>query len=113
MMENKVAIVMTLIFGITTLIVGTIIAFTLVSNVASIEGDVSGYTPTSTTQSLLTSSSATLSPVGEGITSSSATHKNQTWLEFDGVEDYVGIQDNNLVDLNFSNGSYTTVSRFR
>ena len=46
-------------------------------------------TTESSTQSLLTSSTSTLSPIGQGISSSSVTGKNQTWLEFDGDDDYV------------------------
>lgn len=66
---------------------------------------------TSSTQSLLTSSTATLTPIGEGITSSSATHKNKTWLEFDGQSDYVVISDSDILDMgNFT--SFTLIAKF-
>ncbi len=45
----------------------------------------------STSQSILANSSATLSPIGEGITSSSGLSANQTWLEFDGDDDEVDL----------------------
>jgi len=78
-------IIIGLIMGITALIIGTIIAFVLISNVADIEVDVTGLDYISSSQSILAESTATLSPIGEGITSNSLTSKNQTWLEFDGV----------------------------
>jgi len=46
---------------------------------------------TSSTQTILTSSTDTLSPVGNGITSSEVNANNLTWLEFDGINDYVRI----------------------
>jgi len=42
----------------------------------------------SSTQFILSESTATLTSIGEGITSSLFTSKNQTWLEFDGDDDY-------------------------
>jgi len=55
---------------------------------------------TSTTQNILSdnSTSTTLTPIGEGITSSSFTSKNQTWLEFDGVNDSIQI-DSLVTDI--------------
>jgi len=44
----------------------------------------------------------TLSPVEEGISSSSAQTYNQTWLDFDGVNDYVNGSDIGLAGQNIS-----------
>ena len=50
-------------------------------------------------QTILSASTETLSPIGEGVTTSSASVYNQTWLEFDGVDDIVHIDES----TNFSN----------
>lgn len=47
------------------------------------------------------STSTTLSPSGEGVTSLSATRHNQTWLEFDGVNDYVFIPDDSYKTISY------------
>ncbi len=43
----------------------------------------------SSSQTILSESTGTLSPIGSGITSSEVKANNDTWLEFDGVDDYV------------------------
>ena len=60
----------------------------------------------SSTQSLLTSSTATLTPVGEGISSSSVTGKNNSWINFSGGY----VEYGNPSILNFSDGQDFTVS---
>jgi hypothetical protein len=84
--DNKVKLILGLVFGVAMLIVAVIIGFLLVQNVAEIE--VSDHAGTQTeTYSPSTSLTNTLSPSGEGITSFTAQTYNQTWLDFDGVDD--------------------------
>lgn len=58
----------------------------------------------SSNDTILTQSTVTLSPIGEGITSSSATANNNTWLNFDGVNDFVTSVTNMSENLS---GGYT------
>jgi len=87
MANTQKLIVSILIIGV-TLIIGIFIFATMGTEVFS-EDEVNG-----SSQSILSNNGTTiaLSPVGEGITSSSATKKNQTWLNFN--EDRVQINDN-------------------
>ena len=109
-MDNKIGLITAIVMGVVALIIGVVIAFTLVSNVADIEEDVTGYTNTTATQSILTSSTATLTPVGQGISSSSVTGKNQTWLEFDGVDDNVNL--NRPFNFDDSNNNFSVCLSF-
>ena len=43
----------------------------------------------------------TLSPIGNGITSTAVTRNNDTWLNFNGTTDYLFIPDNNYVSVAF------------
>lgn len=46
-------------------------------------------------------SNETLSPVGEGISSTTVTRKNGTWLDFDGANDYLFIPQYDYVSVSF------------
>ena len=46
-------------------------------------------TSSSANQTIFTSSYDTIAPIGDGITSFNANANNQTWLDFDGVNDYI------------------------
>lgn len=46
-------------------------------------------------------SNETLSPIGEGIESATVIRQNSTWLNFDGVNDYLFIPDNSYVSVSF------------
>jgi len=102
MVENRTITI--LVIGMVSLIVGIIIAFTLVQNVRGIYEDVDPDTTESATQSILTNSLAILSPVAQGFISgtSSATATNDSWMEFDGVND--GIDGTFNLDTNLSKG---------
>ncbi len=62
---------------------------------------------TSSNQTILTQSTSTLTPVGDGIASLNANANNQTWLEFDGVDDYIQFSAGN-----FGTDSKVTFSAF-
>ncbi len=57
--------------------------------------------PSASSFYISTSSPNALTPVGEGIISLSATRKNQTWLEFDGVDDEVVVNSNFINSISF------------
>ncbi len=84
-----------LIIGLTFLVTATL-AFSLNSFRTSI--DLTDRT--STSNFVTTSLTNTLSPVGEGITSSTVTAYNNTFLSFDGVDDYVQVTETNLTQFN-------------
>ena len=67
----------------------------------------------SAVQSVLsdTGTSTTLDPVGFSIASLSATQKNQTWLEFDGSNDWVNTSDESLFEIQST--PLTICSRFK
>jgi len=79
------AVVAILIVGMVFLIIATS-AFIL-----NEFGEAVELEPSSSSQTILSDNGTgtTLSPVGEGVTSYSATVKNRTWLSFDGVNDDV------------------------
>ena len=53
-----------------------------------------------------TTNNETLSYIGEGIKTLTATRQNSTWLDFDGVDDYLFIEDNDYSSVSFwANGS--------
>ena len=53
-----------------------------------------------------TTSNHTLSYIGEGVTTLAATRQNSTWLDFDGVNDYLFIEDNDYDSVSFwANGT--------
>ena len=64
-------------------------------------------TSNSSTSNFVYTSPETLAPVSSGITSLTATRLNQTWLEFDGVDDV--IQVNNSNNYNFSGNGFTVM----
>jgi uncharacterized protein (UPF0333 family) len=102
--DNKVKLILGLVFGVAMLIVAVIIGFLLVQNVAEIE--VSDHAGTQTeTYSPSTSLTNTLSPSGEGITSESVEARENSWINFDGVDDYVEIPHHeSQLGSNLSNG---------
>lgn len=53
----------------------------------------------SSSQSIITNTSATLSPTEEGITSSSGTANNDSWMEFDGVNDNVIVPSDESLNI--------------
>ncbi len=103
-MENKtpkeifnaiVVAIMVIVF----LVIGALI----VSSILNISTtNCSPSASSSSSQSLLTQSTATLTPIGEGITSNSAEANNNSWMEFDGVNDFVETNTGDL-NLNYSN----------
>ena len=75
-----------------------------------IEDKTSDKNTLSSNQNILTETTETLSPVGDGITSLTATGKNQTWLEFDGVNDALTLtvtQSKATISLWFKNATTT------
>ena len=90
-MINEKGIITKLLFGIILLIIGIIIVFILIQNVRGIYETVDSDTIENYLQVLLINNGTltSLTPIGEGITSLTATRSNQSWLEFDGVNDYV------------------------
>ena len=53
------------------------------------------------------SSNKTLSPLGEGIKTSTVTHQNGTWLNFDGIDDYLFIPQYDYISVSFWANSTT------
>ena len=45
------------------------------------------------------SSNRTVYPGGEGIKTATVTRQNSTWLDFDGVDDYLFIPDNEYISI--------------
>jgi len=82
MADTQKLIVSILIIGV-TLIIGIFIFSTIGDEVFSEDAS------NSSTQSILTQTSSTLSPIGEGITSSLLIRKNDTWTDYNGITDYL------------------------
>lgn len=55
----------------------------------------------SSSQSILAASTATLTPINFGITSNTATILNKTWLNFDGIDDFIFIPDNSDLTISY------------
>jgi len=66
-------------------------------------GDTSNPITDSTSNTILSNSGTenTLSPTGDRITSLTATALNQTWLDFDGVDDEVVLTSNEITSISF------------
>ena len=98
---------------ITILVIGLVIGIG-VYIASDIEDETAVKTSESSVQFILSDNATanTLTPVGEGISSSSATVKNQTWLEFDGVNDFVEINNQAWITQksNFSWSGWINVS---
>jgi hypothetical protein len=71
-------------------------------------GDSSPTITSSSSQTVLIDSTATLSPIGDGITSSNANANNDTWLEFDGVDDVVTVTSSIINSITFWYKNTTT-----
>lgn len=65
--------------------------------------DLRGRVDNNTNSSFVatTTSNSTLTPIGNGITSLTSTYQNDTWLSFDGTNDYLFIQDNNFTSVSY------------
>ena len=72
------------------ILVGLVFVTEAVRSVYSTAEDIDDVS-LSGTESFVYTSPETIDNVGQGITSLSATSPNQTWLDFDGVNDYVNI----------------------
>lgn len=86
-----------------------LILFTLLFNIIpDVYEDVRTEVEYSESNSFLTSITYnnTLDPIGEGISTAVVTSKNKTWLDFDGIKDYLFIPDYNYSSVSFwVNGS--------
>jgi len=107
-MENKKGeisfkLTIAVVFGIALLIIAAVIGFLLVQNVSSIYEEVETSATLSETYAPLTSLTNYITPTGEGITSSEVKAYNQTWLDFDGVDDYVNVDNSSLFSSNNTN----------
>jgi hypothetical protein len=103
--ENGFKFMGLFVIGVTTFIIAVLIMFVMIQNIADIEtSDGIGVQGLTETYSPLTTTNQLLSPIGEGITSSSVQVYNQTWLEFDG-----DTGNNQYVNLS-SNSNQTSVS---
>lgn len=98
MVEANKAILYFVLVLIATILFGTLA--TIVAGEANSNDMKADNTFTaSTAQSILANNSAILSPIGEGITSSSGTSANDSWLEFDGVNDGVVAQSSDSLNI--------------
>ena len=91
-------------FIIGTLVVGVIIVIGIFV-FSSMQEGMFADTFGSTTDTILTESTSTISPLYGGITSSEVKANNNTWLDFDGVDDLINIEDSD--DFNFNQSGFT------
>lgn len=98
-MNEKGNIVIYAIFSFIALILFTLLLYIIPSiyNESAIEIDYSRTTSFIAT----TTSNTTLQPIGQGIREATATRKNSTWLDFDGVDDYLFIPNYDYVSVAF------------
>jgi len=89
---------------ITLVVIGFAIAISILVAVGVQDGtlQISSENTTESFVMLANGSTQQLTTVEEGVTSSSATAHNNSWLEFDGVNDVVKISDS--INANLSNG---------
>lgn len=99
MVDNK--LITMIVMGVVSLIVGTIIAFVLVQNVADIEGDVAGTTLININESILADNGTATSLTQTPSTFTSATTKNNSWLSFDGVNNYILVNTRSMETITF------------
>jgi len=102
-MKNKKAEMTPIGFLISFLIV-IVLGIVVINYTADTAEDIDVVTTSnSSSQEILSESTATLTPIGSIITSSEVKANNQTWLELDGDGDYVEIENTANLDLtNFS-----------
>ena len=74
-----------------TILLAVILFGALATYIGQVSESDEVYNNVDSTQTILTSSTDTLTPIGEGITSSEVKANNDTWLDFDGVNDYVSV----------------------
>ena len=100
-LDNAPSIVLSLV------VIGFVIAMSILVAVGVQDG-ISHTIEVDATETFLMledGSTQQLVGVGDGITSISATRLNQTWLDFDGVDDFVDVPHNALqLGTNLSNG---------
>lgn len=96
-----------LVLGAGGLIILVVLTFIVVSNVALVHDGVDSLVSNSSEEAILIESTTTLSPIGEGITSSEVKAYNNTWLEFDGVNDRVQFPESIESELKMVNSNIT------
>jgi len=110
--EINFKLIIAVVFGIALLIIAVVIGFLLVQNVSSIHEGVETSDTLSETFAPVTSLTNSLTPIGEGITSSSVKTYNDSWMEFDGVNDKIEIDYSSSLNLsnNFTISTWSYVN---
>jgi len=81
-----------------TILLAVILFGALATYIGQVSESDEVYNNVDSTQTILTSSTDTLTPIGEGITSSEVKANNQTWLDFE--DSKITIEDDSSLDLN-------------
>lgn len=84
--------------GIGGLIILTVIVFVIVSTISDVYSGVDPYTSNGSSQVVLAESTATLTPVGQGITTSEVKAYNQTWLDMNSTTNNITLPESLLED---------------
>lgn len=99
--KNKKGLQLNQAFGAVLVLVSVAVLVIMAIFIFVSLGDSSPTTTTSSSQTILTQSTSTLTPIGDGVSSSSVTENNQTFLNFDGEDDYVNL---GIHSINLSSG---------
>ena len=93
--------------NLVTYIISIFVVVMLVSILSTITAEKTQEMRTNTSDDTInsfaatTTSNTTLSPVGDHILDLNATYQNDTWISFDGVDDYLFIQDNGYTTISY------------
>lgn len=104
-MKNKKGIQLNQAFIAVLILISLGVLVIMAIFIFSALGDSSPGIISSSSQTILTSLTTTLSPVVNGITSSSVTANNDTWLEFDGDNDVLVVERFDTISFWYENAT--------
>jgi len=105
-MPDSMKRMISLVIGIATIAMIILILFVIINNIPTDSIPTDSF---SSNQSILTNNNSiqTISPIGDGIVSLSATIKNQSWIDLDGIDDAIAIENTAGAIYNNSNTNMT------
>ena len=98
-MKKKKGQVTPLAFFVSAIIIVIFGVFTI--SYSADQAELGEFEDFSSSQTILTETTETISPIGDGITSLTATALNQTWLDFDGIDDVVTLTSDEITSISF------------
>ena len=90
-----------LVVSVSSVILMVVFVSLVINSVLDSAGASCEDTTSSKVEAVLMESSTTLSPIGSEISSSSVKANNDTWLEFDGINDFMTLNSTSVTSISF------------